>query len=77
MIMTSNDDNVSRSIIVHSPDASTPPPTSPVTIVPREEELTPPQRRPPVSLPRQVQECTMQRVLVTEKTSACKSASNK
>ncbi|KAG7385816.1 UDP-glucuronic acid decarboxylase 1 [Phytophthora pseudosyringae] len=39
-------------------------PVSPVAIVPREEP-TPPQRRTPLSLPRQMQECTMQRILVT------------
>ncbi|KAG3181462.1 UDP-glucuronic acid decarboxylase 1 [Phytophthora cactorum] len=44
--------------------ATSPAPVSPVTIVPREEP-PPPQRRRPVSLPSQVQECTMQRILVT------------
>ncbi|ETI50039.1 hypothetical protein, variant 3 [Phytophthora nicotianae CJ01A1] len=44
--------------------ATPPAPVSPVTIVPREEP-PPPQRRRPLSLPSQVQECTMQRILVT------------
>ncbi|CAH0517161.1 unnamed protein product [Peronospora belbahrii] len=41
-----------------------PSPMSPVTIISREEP-TEPQRRPTLSLPRQIQECTIQRILVT------------
>ncbi|KAL4160273.1 hypothetical protein PRNP1_000844 [Phytophthora ramorum] len=58
--MTQTDDHAA----VHTP---APPlaPTSPVAIVAREEPAQQPRPRPPVSLPRQVQECTIQRILVT------------
>jgi UDP-glucuronate decarboxylase len=59
--MTPNDD---RNANVHS-DAPPPVPTSPVAIVAREEPAQPARPRAPVSLPRQVQRCTMQRILVT------------
>ncbi|POM77254.1 UDP-glucuronic acid decarboxylase 1, partial [Phytophthora palmivora] len=54
--MTQSDD--------HGNSMQPPAPVSPVAIVPREEP-SPPPRRHRLSLPRQMQECTMQRILVT------------